>query len=486
MTDTTMTDSAMTDSAAITPYEQLRQRHLARFGSLLPLMVDRLTWPAARLAEHRTAELRRLVRVARETSPWHRERLADVDVDALDGADLTGVPVMTKDDLMAHFDDVVTDDRLRLGVVEDHLASLTSDAYLFDRYHAVASAGSSGNRGVFVYDWDAWAITHATFQRHSIRGARSRPAAEQLASKVVVVAASAPTHISSALPQTFSTGGAVIDRIPVDRPTEEIVAGLNAARPEVLVGYPSVLHVLAAEAGAGRLRISPQLVSAVAEPLLPEIRTALAAAFGAPVVNGYGSSEGGGIAVGCGAGPWLHLSDDLVIVEPVDAAGRPVPPGRRADKVYLTNLVNHALPLIRYELTDQIELLDDPAPCPCGSTHRRIADPYGRLDDLFTYGAVAVHPHLFRSPLSRRPEIVEYRVRQTPAGATVAVRATGPFDAAALAVEITAGLAGVGVPRPRVDVEVTERLPRPVSGKLSRFEPLAVPDRSRTGAHDGR
>jgi phenylacetate-CoA ligase len=468
-----MTDTAVTQTPATTPYEQLRQRHLADFGALLLPMLDRLTWPAARLAEHRTTELRRLVRVARDASPWHRERLAGVDADTLDESDLTAVPVMTKDDLMTHFDDVVTDDRLRLDVVEDHLASLTSDAYLFDRYHAVASAGSSGTRGVVVYDWDAWATTQWSFQRHSVRGAQSRPAAQRLTSRVVVVAASAPTHISSALPQTFSTGGAAIDRIPVGRPTPEIVEGLNTAQPTVLVGYPSVLHVLAAEARAGRLRISPQLVSAVAEPLLPEIRAALAEAFGAPVVNGYGASEGGGIAMGCGAGPWLHLSDDLVIVEPVDAAGQPGPPGTRADKVYLTNLFNHAVPLIRYEVTDQIELLDDPAPCPCGCTHRRIADPYGRLDDLFTYGAVPVHPHLFRSPLSLRPEIVEYQVRQTPAGATVAVRATGPFDVAALAAEITAALAGVGVPEPRVDVEVTERLPRPASGKLARFQRLA-------------
>jgi hypothetical protein len=32
---------------------------------------------------------------------------------------------------------------------------------------------------------------------------------------------------------------------------------------------------------------------------------------------------GGG---GCFRGPGIHLSDDLVIVEPVDLAGRPVPP----------------------------------------------------------------------------------------------------------------------------------------------------------------
>lgn len=125
-------------------------------------------------------------------------------------------------------------------------------------------------------------------------------------------------------------------------------------------------------------RISPRAISTTAEPLLPEIRAALEETFGATVTNSYGSSEGAGTAIGCGAGPWLHLSDDTVIVEPVDAAGRPVPPGTRADKVYLTNLFDHARPLNRDELTDQLALLTDAAPCPCGSTHRLIADPRPR------------------------------------------------------------------------------------------------------------
>jgi phenylacetate-CoA ligase len=370
---------------------------------------------------------------------------------------------------MANFDDVVTDDRLRLGVVEDHLAVLTSDAYLFDRYHAVASGGSSGTRGVLVYDWDGWASAIWTVQRYLVRAGRS---VGESAMSTVMIGASVPQHMTSALPQTFSMPGATIERIPVTRPVADIVEGLNAVQPTVVVGYPSALHVLVAEARAGRLRISPRAISTTAEPLLPEIRAALEETFGVSVINSYGSSEGAGVAIGCGAGPWLHLSDDMVIVEPVDTAGRPVPPGTRADKVYLTNLFNHALPLIRYELTDQLELLADPAPCPCGSTHRLIADPYGRLDDVFVYGAVTVHPHLFRAPLSRRPEIVQYQVRQTPGGATVAVRAAGAVDTSALAAELTRALREIGLPDPRVAVRTVEGIERQASGKLKRFVPL--------------
>ena len=107
----------------------------------------------------------------------------------------------------------------------------------------------------------------------------------------------------------------------------------------------------------------------------------------------------------------LHLNEDIAVYEPVDAANRPVAPGTRASKLLLTNVINHALPLIRYELTDEITVLDEPNPDPW--TGRRIADIEGRSDDVFTYDHVEVHPYVFRSAIGRRREVLEFQVRQT-------------------------------------------------------------------------
>jgi hypothetical protein len=215
-----------------------------------------------------------------------------------------------------------------------------------------------------------------------------------------MVGAQNATHMTGAMPQTFANPAFDVARFPVTRPLDQIVAGLNAYQPLVLMGYPSMLALLAAEARADRLRILPRRIITTSEPLLPEVRRALGEAFRAPVANMYGTSEAGPVGVGCFRGPGIHLSDDLVIVEPVDLAGRPVPPGVRSDKLYLTALANPTLPLIRFELTDQVTFLD--RPCPCGSAHRLIADVQSRLDDLFTYpGGQVVHPLVFGSPLRR-------------------------------------------------------------------------------------
>jgi len=138
---------------AASSYASTRQRHQAEALALLPLFQERLHWPRERLRELRRQKLRRLLEVARERSPWHRRRLAGIDVSSISEAGLSAIPAMTKDELMANFDAIVTDPRLGLSRVEDHLSGLDADAYLFGSYHAVASGGSSGRRGVYVYDW---------------------------------------------------------------------------------------------------------------------------------------------------------------------------------------------------------------------------------------------------------------------------------------------------------------------------------------------
>jgi phenylacetate-coenzyme A ligase PaaK-like adenylate-forming protein len=462
----------------MTSYETLRGQHVADLASATGELLGRLDWSAERLAEHRRTELRRLVRTARAASPWHRARLRDVDPDRLDEHALAELPVMTKGDLMANFDEIVTDDRLRLDRVEAHLESLDgSDAYLLDRYHACASSGSSGRRGVFVYDWDGWLLAFLGLFRHLLRhqaggggGGGAGGAGEPM--RMAVLGAARATHQSATMPRTFSGTAVDMRRFPLTLPAAEIVAGLNEYRPTVLNGYPTALYPLARAAESGELRIAPSAVLSIAEPLLPEIRTALTRAWGAPVLNVWGASEG--VSAGsCGQGRGLHLSDDLAIVELVDRQGRPVPPNQPAAKVYVTVLFNHTMPLIRYEITDELTALD--GPCQCGSVFQLVDDPWGRLDDSFRYAGateVLVHPHVFRSALGKRRNVLEYQVRQTPVGADIAVRCQGPVDLAALADDVRAGLAGLGLRDAEVTVTPVDRIERHASGKLQRFLPL--------------
>lgn len=454
-------------------YETTRQRHLQRWGELLFDRIERRTWTQAQLREHRDESLHELLAHARRSSPWHSERLAGIVTDNVTSDDLAALPVMTKSDLMIHFDAIICDPRMSLATAESHLAQLSGDAYLFDELHVVASGGSSGLRGVFAYGWDAWVDVHLGLGRHVIADRFDDPALAAAPPVMSVVAAANATHMTTAAAATFSNDFVEVHSLPVTLPVPAIVDGLNRAQPTSLTVYASMLGVLAAEAAAGRLCISPLRIVTTSEPLLPEVRTAAEEVFGAPVANCWGTSEAGAMAVGCWKGTGMHLNDDLVIVEPVDESGRPVPPGEPSAKVLVTNLFNPLLPLIRYELTDEVTVLE--GSCPCGSAHTRIADILGRSDDLFTYPEATVHPHVLRSPLARIPAVAEYQVHQTPVGVDVAVRATADVDTDDLSRQLAAALAGVGVSAPVVSIRVVDAPERnPTTGKLKRFIPLAA------------
>ena len=399
-----------------------------------------------------------------EQSPWHRERLARVDISTLTAEDLSSLPVMTKSDLMDNFDDIVTDRRLTLDVCERHVDALRGDDYLLDEFHVIASGGSSGQRGVFVYDWDAWATCYASISRFPARDRARHPELADRPPVVATVAAAHASHISAAIGATFSTPDLPRHSIPVNQPTERIVDRLNALQPTTLMGYSSFLPRLAAEARAQRLRIDPQRVVAISEPLLPEARADLEATWGVPVASGYGMSEG--LFVGsCGHGS--HLPDDLCLLEPVTADGMPVAAGATSAKVYVTNLYNGVVPLIRFEVTDEVTVLEEA--CPCGSAFRRIADPLGRLDETFIYpDGTAIHPHVFRSCLGHQ-HLVEYQVRQTTGGVDISAVTSGAVDTDALASRIESALRDLGLPAPTVTIATVDRIVRQPSGKLKRF-----------------
>jgi phenylacetate-coenzyme A ligase PaaK-like adenylate-forming protein len=255
--------------------------------------------------------------------------------------------------------------------------------------------------------------------------------------------------------------------VPVTLPVTEMVERLNALQPSVLTGYPSILARLAIEQHAGRLRIAPRSVTSSSETLGPDVRAAIAQAFGAPIADQFGSSEG---LIGMSApdDDVLVFNSDLCIVELVDAENRPLTPGVPSAKVLLTNLYNRTQPLIRYELTDSFVRQPD------ATEHGHLrAKVRGRADEVLHFEGVDIHPHIVRSVMVRSPEVLDYRVRQTPRGIEVEALAVVPLDSDRVAERLGQALGEAGLIDPAVSVRIVDHLERiPDTGKLRRFIPL--------------
>jgi phenylacetate-CoA ligase len=440
----------------------------ARFGealaSCLEQQAERLSWDAPRLAGHQREQLRALLAAAVSRSPFHARRLAGVDPGRFELGQLAELPVMTKEQMMASFDDLLTDRRLTRARAEQQLAASARDpSLLYDQYLCLASGGSSGLRGVFVQTVGEYAEFAASILRRAMARVSATGGPPPGGLPVGIVGAASPVH-SSGFAAAVARGYPVrMIPAPATLPVGEIVRRLNDAQPPALLAHTSTLALLAGEQREGRLRISPQAVTAMSELLTDQDRSAIRDAFGVAPIDQFVSTEG---LVGHSepGGTMLSFATDMCIAELVDEHNRPVADGVASAKVLLTNLHNHTQPLIRYELTDHFILR--PA---AGDPYLR-ATVEGRADEVLRYGQVTVDPLVVRTVMVRTPNAVEYQVQQTTSGVDVAVVADGVLDHVALASALEHSLRTAGLPDPRVHVrEVAEIGRHPETGKTRRF-----------------
>ena len=68
---------------------------------------------------------------------------------------------------MARFDDLVTDPSLRRDALLEWVETRTRDEFYADRYRVMTTSGSSGRKGLFVYDKAGWAGIGGQFLRGS-------------------------------------------------------------------------------------------------------------------------------------------------------------------------------------------------------------------------------------------------------------------------------------------------------------------------------
>lgn len=205
--------------------------------------------------------------------------------------------------------------------------------------------------------------------------------------------------------------------------------------PVHVFGYPTSLARLARH-GVRKHRVpktpSLRMVFTSGEVLTPRDRADIAAFFCVPVADGYGSREAGFIAHECPAGR-MHVSMESLIVELLDDAGRPVPPGATGE-VTVTHLEAHGMPFIRYRTGDLARW--DASACPCGRQLQTLAAIEGRRGDAIrTPDGGAAHALSAMYPLREDARVRRFQVtQQADMGLDVEVETADVFSDDDLAV----------------------------------------------------
>lgn len=365
---------------------------------------------------HRLAEM---VAFARAHSPYFRELYQGLPERVEDS---TLLPVTDKKTLMAHFDDWVTDrevtgDKLRAFIADPNQVG---ERFL-GKYLAATTSGTTGTRGTFLMDNRAMAVNNALDSRlySDTLDASDFVKIVTGGARMAMVIATGGHFVGAALVNRLLLKSKLplanrLRVLSVHTPLPELVAQLNTFRPAILVGYASVIALLADEQRAGRLHVKPALVQLGAEGLAEGDYDRIAAAFGAKVSNKYAATECPFVSYSC-EHKWLHVNSDWVVLEPVGADYQPTPLGEQSHTVLLSNLANQVQPFLRYDLGDSV--VQRPDACPCGNPLPAIR-VQGRAADVLTFPtaqgqAVAISPLAVSSLLEPISGVELFQVVQT-------------------------------------------------------------------------
>lgn len=344
------------------------------------------------LAARQKARLAKLLNSAVCSSRVYRERLRGM---SLNDVPLSALPIVSRAELMARFDDWVTDPRLKLAQLGAFIADpqRIGESYL-NKYLIWESSGTSHAPGVFVQDAQTLAVYDAL---EALRRSAPRPLQRWLdpmllTERIAFVGATSGHFASMVSMQRVRQLNPwmaqslrcfdILQAIPT------LVKELNAFAPTVIATYPTVAALLADEACRGSLHFFPKEIWTGGETLSPAVRRRVELALKCSVNNSYGASEFMSMGWECGHGK-MHANTDWLLLEPVDERGLPVPAGQRSNSTLLTNLANHVQPLIRYDLGDQVTLHDER--CACGSP-LPVIEVQGRCDDSLVMAGRDGHP----------------------------------------------------------------------------------------------
>lgn len=276
--------------------------------------------------------------------------------------DLVKLPVLTKQLVRDHYDELISDD---IG---------------FRKYSKESTGGSTGTPMQFLVDTDEWSADWASsFRAWKWYGFH-------LGEKLFTLGGN-----SLVKKRKIMTPKDIFDlvimrnlkRSSADVTDEAMQAHYKAYmrwKPKAMRGYGSSLVIFARyieknHLPAGRLTC----ILTTGEILMPEYRATLERVFGCKVYDEYGAGDGGIKSHECELQDGLHISEEQCIIEIADKEGNVLPDGE-IGHVLATDLGNFVFPFIRYQVGDMAYI--KPEKCSCGRASRVLGKVIGRAGKL--------------------------------------------------------------------------------------------------------
>jgi putative adenylate-forming enzyme len=333
------------------------------------LVVHRTFYSEKRNRTYQEKQLRKLYQYAIKNSPFYQELYKDNPFETME--DFYQLPTVNKTIMMDHFSTLNTcgiekDDVMKYAVQMEK--DKTFLGYYQDKYVVGLSSGTSGNKGIYITPKEITKRLPAVFL------ARGGFPLRLLPYRILFM-----LRVFSQGFEDINSKIISLNYLSTMEDIQIVIKRINNLKINILMAPPSFIRELLPY--KDQINVPIKRIMTYAEVLEEEDKARFEKDFNTRVIEIYQASEGQ-IASACKEGH-LHINEDLVFVELYDEEDNfIVEPNVVGHKMILTNLVNTAQPLIRYEMNDMI-ILDEP--CECGSKFRRIKKILGRHDDLLYF-----------------------------------------------------------------------------------------------------
>jgi len=308
-------------------------------------------------------KLKKLIEHSYNTVPYYKRIFDDNNLkpaDIISSKDLVKLPPLTKEDIRNNLDDML---------------SQTHKKYAYP----AATGGSTGNPLQFYRDNNSYGYANAVKWRFCRWAGLDlgTPYANFWGDHREV---SNSKKFISKVRNFFMRNYLLLDSFAMSEDNmKEYVIKLRTFKPKVIRGYSSALYHFAEYIDSNNINdFSPLSVINTAEKLFPYQKDLIEKVFDCNVFSEYGSRESWLMAFECPTHSQLHVASEHVILELIKD-GVSVKSGEFGE-VYVTDLSNYAMPLIRY-VNGDIATPGDKS-CSCGRGLHSIKEVEGRITDM--------------------------------------------------------------------------------------------------------
>lgn len=332
-----------------------------KFAKFYNFLMESQWWSREGLEEFQNKKLRKTVKHAYNNVPYYRRIFDERELKPKDiqtKEDLKKLPILTKNDIRKHFNELLTKNYTKFNPTLSH------------------TSGSTGEPLSYYRDRDLSALILATVWRHwqwcgisngetiaVFRGTlidefgKKRQHDHKIEGNQI--------HFS-----TFEMGETIMNKY---------VEKLNQIKPALIRGYPASLEILARFIRENNLNVySPKAIHTSSEVVLPKQRKVIEEAFEAPLFDWYGHGESTVCAGECEYHNGLHLNTEFGFTEFIKT--RETEKMENVYNIISTSLWNFSMPLIRYD-TEDLALIKD-TKCPCKRSLPLIKKIIGRQADI--------------------------------------------------------------------------------------------------------